>query len=314
MEPQAVSVSVEDRIAVITLNNPPVNALSGKVLRGLSSTLDRLEGDPAVKVVIITGTGMFFVAGADIKEMAGAAPSGLEKKAASAALEPGSSPGAAGGVSGGGHSGANLSLKKTFVSGLLKIKPVQRFLYNLYGKKAAALGQRTFDRIESMSKPVIAAINGVCLGGGMELAMACHLRIASDRAQMGQPEIKLGIIPGFGGTQRLPRYLGRAKALQFLLTGENISVQEAKAAGLLNDVVPDGEVLRHSKGLARRIASMGGVAIASILRAVREGSQLPLGEGLWLEASLFGHICTTEDMKEGLKAFIEKRQPKFQDR
>lgn len=178
-----------------------------------------------------------------------------------------------------------------------------------------------------MSKPVIAAINGLfCLGGGLELAMACHIRIAGERVRLGQPEIDLGIIPGFGGTQRLPRLVGMGKALELILTGDRMTAQEAKAIGLVDQVVPDAEVLKTARGLARKIASKGQVAVRAALRALLDGQHRSasssasggLGggweEGLALEAKLFGSLCETADMKEGLRAFMEKRQPKFEDR
>jgi len=182
------------------------------------------------------------------------------------------------------------------------------------GERATRLGQSVFDKIAAMPVPVIAAINGMCLGGGTELALACHLRIASDRARLAQPEINLGIIPGFGGTQRLPRVVGAARALEMCLTGDMITAQTAYAIGLVNKVVPDGEVLKQAQGLAKKIASKGRVAITAIMTAVREGLTKPLAEGLALESQLFGTICETQDMQEGVTAFLEKRQPKFQGR
>lgn len=182
------------------------------------------------------------------------------------------------------------------------------------GEKLARRGQSLFSKIEQMHKPVIAAINGFCLGGGLELAMSCHIRIVGDRVRMGQPEINLGIIPGFGGTQRLPRLVGQAKAIELILTGDMINAEEAKRIGLANKVVPEGEVLKQATGMAKKIAAKGGKAIAAALIAIEEGMHEPLSIGLGREAQLFGEICQTEDMKEGLAAFLEKRQPKFQDR
>ena len=182
------------------------------------------------------------------------------------------------------------------------------------GQQAATLGQTVFNTLERLPIPTIAAINGHCLGGGNEMVMACSIRIASERARIGQPEINLGIIPGFGGTQRLPRLVGRAKALELNLTGEMINGKAAEAIGLVNKAVPEEEVLKQAQGLARKIASKSRPAIERILRATREGLASPLEEGLKLEAKLFGELCGMHDMKEGLTAFIEKRQPKFQDR
>jgi enoyl-CoA hydratase/carnithine racemase len=178
----------------------------------------------------------------------------------------------------------------------------------------AALGHSVFLKIQQSSKPVIAAINGVCLGGGCELAMSCHLRISGDRARFGQPEINLGIIPGWGGTQRLPRLIGRAKAIEWILTGDMYSAQEAFRLGLVNQVVPQDQVLKAAKDLARKLASKGAVAMRETLRAIDEGLQLPLEQGLAREADAFGRIADTEDSREGVSAFINKRQPQFKDR
>ncbi len=182
------------------------------------------------------------------------------------------------------------------------------------GEQLARRGQTLFNKIEQMPKVVIAAINGYCLGGGMELAMACHLRIAGDRLRMGQPEINLGIIPGFGGTQRLPRIVGQAKALELILSGDMINAEEAKRIGLINKIVPEGEVLKQAVGLAKKIGAKSKCAIEAILKAIEEGMNEPLSIGLSREAELFGKICQTADMREGITAFLEKRQPKFQDK
>ncbi|VAX32665.1 Enoyl-CoA hydratase [hydrothermal vent metagenome] len=182
------------------------------------------------------------------------------------------------------------------------------------GEALAKRGQALFNKIEQMQKVVIAAINGYCLGGGMELAMACHLRVLGDRVRMGQPEINLGIIPGFGGTQRLPRIVGQAKAIELILSGDMINAEEAKRIGLANKVVPEGEVLKQALGLAKKIASKSRCAIEAIMKAIEEGMNEPLSIGLSREAELFGKICQTEDMREGITAFLEKRQPKFQDK
>jgi enoyl-CoA hydratase/carnithine racemase len=182
------------------------------------------------------------------------------------------------------------------------------------GQVAAFLGQRVFNKLEQLPLPTIAAINGHCLGGGNEMAMACTIRIASDRARFGQPEINLAIIPGFGGTQRLPRIVGSSRALELMLTGEMINAATALEIGLVNKVVPEPEVMKQAVGLAKKIAGKSRPAIERILTAAREGLKGTLEEGLKREAELFGQICQTQDMQEGLKAFLEKRQPKFQDK
>ncbi|MGC8825449.1 MAG: enoyl-CoA hydratase-related protein [Anaerolineae bacterium] len=181
-------------------------------------------------------------------------------------------------------------------------------------KEVVLRGQALFNRIEASRKPVIAAINAVCLGGGNELAMACHIRIASANARFGQPEINLGIIPGWGGTQRLPRMIGKGKALELLLTGDMINAQEAYRIGLVNQVVPAGEVLKAAQGLAKKIASRSAIAISAILDCVDTGLKMSLSEGLLYEADKFASLLETEDMHEGVRAFLEKRQPQFKDR
>ncbi len=194
------------------------------------------------------------------------------------------------------------------------IKEISELKNAADGNEAASLGQRVFSKLENLSIPTIAAINGHCLGGGNELAMSCSIRIASDRARLGQPEINLGIMPGFGGTQRLARLVGKAKSLELNLTGEMMNAKEAYEIGLVNRLVPESEVMKQALGLAKKIASKSRPAVERILKATREGLARSLEEGLKLEASLFGQLCETEDMREGLKAFLEKRQPKFQDR
>ncbi len=194
------------------------------------------------------------------------------------------------------------------------IKEIANLKNGSEGKEASSLGQRVFNKLEQLPIVTIAAVNGHCLGGGNEMAMACGIRIASDRARFGQPEINLGIIPGFGGTQRLPRLVGLGQALELMLTGDMINAQTALQIGLVNRVVPEAEVMKQATGLAKKIASKSRPAIERILKATREGSEQPLEQGLKLESELFGEICQTQDMKEGLTAFIEKRQPKFQDR
>jgi enoyl-CoA hydratase len=179
------------------------------------------------------------------------------------------------------------------------------------GKARALRGQAMLRRLETAGKPVIAAVNGYALGGGCELALACHLRIASETAKFGQPEVKLGIAPGYGGTQRLPRLVGKGNALQLILTGEMIDAREALRIGLVNRVVPASELLSVAEQTLRGILAMGPLAVALALEAVERGLEMPLEEGLLLEANHFGLLAATHDMQEGLQAFLEKRPPKF---
>lgn len=255
----AITVTIDERVATLMINHPPANILSTPVMTELNAALDRLAADTTVKAIVIAGTGTFFIAGADVKEIA-------QLKGAAD------------------------------------------------GERATRLGQGVFDKIAAMPVPVIAAITGHCLGGGTELALACHLRIAGERVRIAQPEINLGIIPGFGGTQRLPRLVGSARALEICLTGDLITGTVAQQMGLVNRAVRDGDVLKQAQGLAKKIASKGRPAIVAIMRAVRDGAVMPLADGLKLESTLFGAICETQDMQEGARAFLEKRQPKFQDR
>ncbi len=184
----------------------------------------------------------------------------------------------------------------------------------LGAREWARLGQRVFSQIEAMTKPVIAAINGYALGGGLELAMACHLRIASENARLGLPELKLGIIPGNGGTQRLPRLVGKGRALEIMLTGEPVSAAEAHRIGLVNRVVAPAALLDAARALARQILGNGPLAIALCLQTVHEGLEMPLPAAFEWEASQSGLVTGTEDAREGLRAFLEKRAPRFSGR
>jgi enoyl-CoA hydratase/carnithine racemase len=179
------------------------------------------------------------------------------------------------------------------------------------GKEYASRGQAVLDLIEDCGKPVIACVNGFALGGGCEVAMACTMRLASENAKLGQPEVKLGIIPGYGGTQRLPRLVGKGLAQQILLTGEVISAQEALRIGLVNEVVPLAELIGRAEAIAAKIIANAPLAIQYVIEAVNKGMEMTLQEGLFLEASLFGVCCATEDKNEGTKAFLEKRAAQF---
>jgi len=175
----------------------------------------------------------------------------------------------------------------------------------------ARMGQRVFESIETLGKPVIAAINGFALGGGCELAMACTIRIAAESARLGLPEINLGLIPGFGGTQRLPRLIGKGRAAELILSGAPVTAQQALQMGLVNRVFPDAELMREARSLAQDLASKPPIAVRTALDAINLGLEMPLSEALAFEASLFGLVSATEDKHEGTRAFLEKRKPTF---
>jgi enoyl-CoA hydratase/carnithine racemase len=262
---QNIRTEVEDNIALLTIDHPPVNSFNKQVVTELGEAVDELLADDEVKAIVITGGGTrAFVAGADIPEI---------KELLETPEE--------------GYDEARAFIER---------------------------GQATHLKIEQADKPIIAAINGFCLGGGLELAMSCHMRICSDRARLGQPEINLGLIPGWGGTQRLPRLVGKAKALEMILTGDQITAQDAYRVGLVNKVVPAGAVLKEARGLARKIVSKSKFPIAASLKAVTEGLEKTVEEGLEVEKEQFVALADTEDIREGVSAFLEKRQPEFKDR
>ena len=182
------------------------------------------------------------------------------------------------------------------------------------GKEYTHRGQAVLNLIENLGKPVIACINGFALGGGCEIAMACTIRLASDNAKLGQPEVKLGIIPGYGGTQRLPRLVGKGIAMQLLLTGEMISAEEAYRIGLVNEVKSPAELIPRAEAIAQKIIANGPLAVQYTMEAVNKGMEMSVAEGLYLEAVLFGVACATEDKKEGTTAFLEKRPAQFKGR
>ena len=177
------------------------------------------------------------------------------------------------------------------------------------GEAKALRGQRVFDRIERSRTPVIALVNGFALGGGCELAMSCHLRIASTRARFGQPEVKLGLIPGYGGTQRLPRLVGPGAALKLLLTGEMVAADEALRLGLVEEVVAPEDLLSRGQAIAALIAAAAPLAVTGVLQAVRDGQESSVSDGFLAEARIFGHMCDTADKAEGTTAFLTKRPP-----
>src|SRR5690348_3853545 len=199
--------------------------------------------------------------------------------------------------------------EKSFVAGadineLAKNNPVEAKAYT-------HRGQAVLDLIENLGKPVIACINGFALGGGCEIAMACTMRLASENAKLGQPEVKLGIIPGYGGTQRLPRLVGKGIAMQLLLTGEMISAQEAYRVGLVNEVVPAADLIPRAEAIAQKLIANAPLAVQYAIEAVNKGMETTLSEGLYLEAVLFSVGCASEDKKEGTTAFLEKRPAQF---
>lgn len=184
----------------------------------------------------------------------------------------------------------------------------------LTGKETTQRGQDVLNLIENLGKPVIACINGFALGGGCEVAMACTMRLATENAKLGQPEVKLGVIPGYGGTQRLPRLVGKGLAMQQLLTGEMITAQEAYRIGLVNEVVAAAELIPRAEAIAAKIIANAPLAVQYVMEAVNKGMEMSLSEGLYLEAVLFGVVCATEDKNEGTKAFLEKRPAQFKGR
>ncbi len=254
-----IRVYVEHRVAVLTIDHPPVNSLSRATLADLEAAVDALAADDQVKAIVITGAGeKAFAGGADIRELAG----------------------------------------------LTSRAEAREFILR---------GQALFDKIEASPKPVIAAVNGVALGGGLELALACHLRVFSERARAGQTETNLGLVPGWGATQRLPRLVGMGKALELILTGEIIDAAEAFRLGLANRVAPADQVLPEAMHLAGRIAAKSKLTNEATLRAVTKGSQMSLADGLRYEADQFVALIGSHDSTEGLNAFLQRRQASFTD-
>jgi len=204
-------------------------------------------------------------------------------------------------------SGGKAFIAGADISELARLTPVE-------GRDYARYGQRLFSRIETLGKPVLAAVNGYALGGGCEIALACTLRFAAATARFGQPEVNLGIIPGYGGTQRLARLVGRGKAQELILTGDMIDAAEAQRIGLVNQVCDPAELLARTESVAGAILTKGPLAVRYALEAVARGLEMPLLDGLDYEATLFSVLCASEDMKEGTQAFLEKRKARFQGR
>ncbi|MEE9150498.1 MAG: enoyl-CoA hydratase-related protein [Thermoplasmata archaeon] len=254
---RTVRLSKEDKIAIITMDRPEaLNALNSKVLSDLSNVIKQVQEDDRIAVVIITGEGRAFVAGADIKEM-------MDKN------------------------------------------PIE-------AREFTKLGQAVFKEIENMNKPVIAAVNGVALGGGCELALACDIILASEKARLGFPEVGLGIHPGFGGTQRLPRLIGKARAKELIFTAKILNAKEAERIGLVNKVVPPDKLLKEARGTANKIARQAPFAVQLAKSAINKGCEMGLDTGLAYEVESVSMAFSTKDSKEGMKAFMERRKPKFE--
>lgn len=257
MAPALVSLTAgEDGTALLSLDRPPVNAMSRVLMGALEAGLRRVATDPAIRVAIVTSSvpGMFS-GGADIREL-----EGLDARGCAAFI---------------------------------------------------ALGHAVFGSMGAIPKPIVAAINGVCVGGGMELAMACDLRIAAASARFGQPEVNLGVVSGWGGTQRLPRLVGKTRGLEMLMFGEQVPAAEALAMGLVNRVVPDDALMREATALARKLATKSPAALAKVKETVERGLPLTLVEGLREEARCYVEAYVSGDAREGIRAFLEKRPPRF---
>lgn len=258
MEFQRVKVAVRNRIATITIANPPANALNRQTLEELNKVIERVATDDNIQVIILTGEGNFFIAGADIKEFT-------------------------------------------------TIESSQQ------GEELSKYGQNLFTKIEQLSKPVIAMINGACLGGGLELAMACHVRVAAFSAKIGLPELNLGLIPGYGGTQRLARLTNREKAIELILSSDIIDGEEAHLIGLVSKAVALEELEATVTALAEKITAKSLLTVRAALSAVERGCVEGETKGMQQEAELFGKLFESKDTKEGIQAFLEKRRPIFKD-
>jgi enoyl-CoA hydratase len=257
---QHILLEIRDRVAVITINRPPMNTLSWDTLNELETVLNEIETNPSIGSIILTGSGdKMFSAGADVTEFAEM----RNRESAEAILR--------------------------------------------------QMNDR-FSRIETFSKPILACVNGKALGGGNELQMACHLAIAADTAEFGLPEVRLGIMPGYGGTQRLPKLVGRRRALDMMLTGIRISAQTALEYGLINYVAASDVVLDEAFRIASQLAAGPPLAIKGILDAVQRGVDLDIAQGLAIEREHMLQVATSEDAIEGVAAFIIKRQPEFKGR
>lgn len=256
---KTLTMHVENKIAVLTINSPPANALSSTLIKAIDEKLDEIEQNKVIKAVILHGEGRFFSAGADIKEF-----TSLQEADDYEAL--------------------------------------------------AKIGQDVFGRMEHFHIPIIAAIHGAALGGGLELALGCHMRIVAKDAKIGLPEMSLGIIPGFAGTQRLPLYVGTAKAYEMILTAEFITGEEACSFGLANHAVDEGEVFAKAQEIAEKIVAKSDPAIHRVMKLIPFAKTSTFSEGVAKEAKYFGEIFGTADASEGIQAFLEKREANFEDK
>ena len=254
---EKVRCVLENGIATVTIDNPPLNALCAEVMDGLEECFTRLRREESLRVIVLTGAGKAFVAGADLREVA--AWSVPEAEA------------------------------------------------------MTAKGQRIFRRIENCPVPVIAAVNGFAFGGGLELALSCDIRIASEKATMGLPEAGLGIIPGYGGTQRLSRTIGMGKAKRMIFSGDPVDAVEAEKTGLVDQIAGHGNLLPQVMELAEKIASRGPVAVRNAKKAINEGIDQTLDQGIAIELRMARACFATEDRAEGVEAFIAKRPPIFRN-
>ena len=254
---ETLTVEQEHQIAIVTLNRPgALNAINAAMLEELQATFEQLASEPAVRVILLTGSGdRAFAAGADIRE-----------------------------------------LQQTDA---------------LSGQAVSVSGQRVFHQIEHCGKPTVACLNGVAFGGGLELALACTFRLASEFVRVGLPEAKLGLIPGFGGLHRLVRQVGRSAALHMILTAQPVQADEAHRLGLIDQVVPGAELMRHARQMAATMAQLAPLAVSSVLSLVEQEETLSPRDGYRLEAERFGQLCGSADKREGLAAFLEKRPPQW---
>ncbi|MFD2446271.1 enoyl-CoA hydratase [Bacillus sp. CGMCC 1.16607] len=248
--------SFEEKIATITIERPPANALSSGLLKELSAVLDEIEHNNEIRVIVIHGEGRFFSAGADIKEFT-------------------------------------------------EVESEEEF------SQLGEYGQNLFERMEKFPKPIIAAIHGAALGGGLELAMACHFRLVTENAKLGLPELQLGLIPGFAGSQRLPKFVGVARAAEMLFTSDPITGIEAVQCGLANHAYPDDELMENAYKIARKIAKKSPVSISAAIELLNYAKTPEFYAGVKQEAVLFGKVFGSEDGQEGIQAFLEKREPQF---